>query len=254
MRKYIIAGNWKMNGTKESVQNLLDGIKNKLSEVNNSNIEWIVFPPFVYLDQVERSLTNTPIAFGSQNLSTEKNGAFTGEISTAMLQDFHCKYVLVGHSERRTLYGENDELVAKKFMVAQQAGLIPILCVGETLHEREQGLTQAVVMRQLNAVFKAAGNVEVFQNAVVAYEPVWAIGTGLNATPEQAQEVHAAIRKEFTEYNADLASKLQILYGGSLKADNAKSLLAMPDIDGGLIGGASLKAEEFINIGKACNQ
>ena len=254
MRKYIIAGNWKMNGTKESVQTLLEGIKKGANEINNSNVEWIVFPPYVFLDATEKMLGDSGIAWGAQNLSREKSGAFTGEISASMLQEFHCRYVLVGHSERRTLYGENDDLVAAKFMVACQAGLIPILCVGETLAEREQGLTQAVVMRQLNAVIRLAGGVELFNKAVVAYEPVWAIGTGLNATPEQAQEVHAAIRKEFSQHDAVLAEKLQILYGGSLKSDSAQAILAMPDIDGGLIGGASLKAEEFLNIGKSCNR
>lgn len=254
MRKCVIAGNWKMNGTKTSVADLIAGIKNGVTQTANKDIEWIVFPPFVYLEQVEKLLTGTEIAWGAQNLSKEASGAYTGEISADMLKEFNCQYVLVGHSERRSLYNESDELVAAKFLIAGKANLVPILCVGETLAERQSGKTQEVIRRQLTAVIQAAAGVELFQRALVAYEPVWAIGTGVTATPEQAEEMHRAIRQEFAKHNANVAENLQILYGGSLKPDNAKALLAMPNIDGGLIGGAALKAEDFLNIGKACNR
>jgi len=254
MRKYIIAGNWKMNGSKESVRALLDGIKQGAKSIQNPNLEWIVFPPFVFLDTAERTLAGSNVAFGAQNLSNKASGAYTGEISASMLNDFNCRYVLVGHSERRVVYGESDSLVAEKFVAAYKAGITPVLCIGETLEERKQNITEQVVFRQLEAVIQAAGGVDCFSRAIVAYEPVWAIGTGLNATPEQAQSVHKAIRQEFARHNTSIAENLHILYGGSLKPDNAKDLLAMPDIDGGLIGGASLKAEDFLNIGKACNR
>ena len=250
MRKYIIAGNWKMNGTKESVQALTTGLKSEISTINNSKIEWIVFPPYIFIPEVAKELQNTNITWGAQNFNIQPSGAFTGEISASMLKEFGCRYVLVGHSERRSLYGETDEIVAAKFLAACKNGLIPILCVGETLDERKQNLTQKIIERQLDAVISAAG-LDLFHNAVIAYEPVWAIGTGVNAKSEEAEEVHLAIRKKFTKYDALLAEKLQILYGGSLKPDNAKDLLAMPDIDGGLIGGASLKASDFVNIGRA---
>jgi len=253
MRKYIIAGNWKMNGTKESVNTLLSGIKNGVLGVSNANVEWIVFPPFVFLETVGREINGTNIVFGAQNVSQYAGGAYTGEISATMLKEFGCRYVLVGHSERRVIYGESDAVVAEKFVAAIKAGLIPILCVGETLDERKQNLTEKVIERQLTQVIKVA-SFDLFQQAVIAYEPVWAIGTGLNAKPEEAEAVHAFIRQQFAELNASLAEKLQILYGGSLKPDNAQTLLAMPNIDGGLIGGASLRAEDFLNIGRACSR
>lgn len=252
-RNYIIAGNWKMNGTKESVRKLLTQIKTGVAMIANDPCEWIVFPPYVFLDETERELRDSKVAWGAQNLNVNASGAHTGEISAPMLKEFNCRYVLVGHSERRTLYGESDELVAKKFVASAKAGLIPVLCVGETLTEREQGTSKQVVNRQLMAVIKEANGTELFHNAIIAYEPVWAIGTGVNATPEQAQDIHKDIRQKFAGLDANLAEKLHILYGGSLKPDNAKALLEMPDIDGGLIGGASLKADDFINIGKACN-
>jgi triosephosphate isomerase len=190
------------------------------------------------------------VQWGGQDVSFEQAGAFTGEISVSMLQDFHCKYAIVGHSERRTLHGESDEVVAKKFSTARAAGLIPILCVGETLEEREAGTTEQVVARQLNAVIDVEG-VEALQSAVIAYEPVWAIGTGRTASPQQAQDVHAFIRKMIADKDATTAEKVQILYGGSVKADNAEELFKMTDIDGGLIGGASLKVEDFMAICRA---
>jgi triosephosphate isomerase len=248
MRQPLVAGNWKMNGSRASIKELLDGLKKGIGDVNSAEVA--VCAPFIYLADVEAQLNGTPIVWGGQNLSTEEKGAFTGEISAGMLKDFNCKYVIVGHSERRTLYGESDELVAKKFTVAQADGLKPILCIGETLEEREQGVTEAVCARQLDAVIATAG-IEALNDAVIAYEPVWAIGTGKTATPEQAQEVHAAIRAKLAEDSGEVAAKVQILYGGSMNAANAADLLAMEDIDGGLIGGASLKAEDFLTICRA---
>lgn len=248
MRQPLVAGNWKMNGSRESVEALVNGIKQAMSTIAKTEVA--VCPPYVYLPQVETLCQGSAIQWGSQDVSFEQSGAFTGEISVSMLQDFHCKYAIVGHSERRTLHGESDETVAKKFSVARAAGLIPILCVGETLQERESGVTEEIVARQLNAVIDVEG-VEALQSAVIAYEPVWAIGTGLTASPEQAQDVHAYIRKLIADKSAETAEKVQILYGGSVKADNAESLFKMADIDGGLIGGASLKADDFMAICQA---
>jgi triosephosphate isomerase len=248
MRRKLVAGNWKMNGSSESIRGLLQGIKEGAAPV--AAVELAVFPPFVYLDLVEQHLSGTTIAWGTQNLSEQASGAFTGEVAGSMLNDFHCVYVIVGHSERRTLYGESDEVVARKFAAARKVGIKPILCVGETLEERDQGVTESVVERQLKAVLDLEG-VEAFNDAVIAYEPVWAIGTGRTATPQQAQDVHAFIRAKLAERNAAVAAKTRILYGGSMKAANAVELLAMGDIDGGLIGGASLEAKEFLAIARA---
>lgn len=248
MRRKLVAGNWKMNGSLESIRGLLQGIKEGAAQV--AAVELAVFPPFVYLGLVEQQLSGTAIGWGTQNLSEHASGAYTGEVAGPMLKDFHCAYVIVGHSERRTLYGETDDLVARKFAAARKVGLKPILCVGETLEERDQGVTEAVVERQLKAVLDLEG-VEAFNDAVIAYEPVWAIGTGRTATPQQAQEVHAFIRAKLAERNSAVAAKARILYGGSMKAANAKELLAMADIDGGLIGGASLEAKEFLAIAQA---
>ena len=204
-------------------------------------------PPFVYLWEMSRLLKSTDIGLGAQSVCAEPVGAFTGEVSAAMLKDVGCRYVIVGHSERRALYEEDDELVARKFLAVQSQGLTPILCVGETLEEREHGLTTQVVSRQLKAVLDVAG-VQALLHAVLAYEPVWAIGTGKNASPEQAQEVHAHIRAAIAGRDAKIAHSLRILYGGSVKAANAREIFAMPDVDGGLVGGASLKADEFLKI------
>ena len=246
LRKAIVAGNWKMQGSKASATALLSEIKAGMSE--NLAAELIVFPPFVYLEQIERTLQGSLIAWGAQNLSANETGAFTGEIAATMLNDFNCRYVLVGHSERRTLYNEDDVLVAMKFAQAQRYNLTPVLCVGETLQQREQGETTKVVSAQLDAVLNLDGGINVLQNAVIAYEPVWAIGTGLTASPEQAQEVHGMIREKLSALNAGIAANCTILYGGSVKSANAKEIFAMPDIDGGLIGGASLNAQEFLEI------
>jgi triosephosphate isomerase len=251
MHKYTIAGNWKMNASKSNTDTLLQNIKNGIAGVNN--VDWIVFPPFPFLEQVERLLTGTTILWGAQNFSDKPSGAYTGEVSANMLKEFGCSHVLVGHSERRQIYGETDSVIAAKFVAAINAGIKPILCIGETLQEREQGLTMQVVDRQLAAILQLNNGIELFNNANIAYEPVWAIGTGVTATPEQAQEVHAHIRSQLNKYNVEIAKRTKILYGGSVKADNAKELFEMPDINGGLVGGASLKAEEFLGIGKACN-
>jgi triosephosphate isomerase len=248
MRQKLVAGNWKMNGSKASIKELLDGIKKGIGDVASAEVA--VCPPFVYLADVEDQLTGTPVVWGAQNLSTEEKGAFTGEVAASMINDFSCKYVIVGHSERRTLYGEDDAVVARKFAVARAAGLKPILCIGETLEEREQGVTNDVVSRQIEAVIALEG-AAALADAVIAYEPVWAIGTGKTASPEQAQEVHRFIRQRIAEKDVAVAEKVQILYGGSMNAGNAAELLGQPDIDGGLIGGASLVAEDFLTICRA---
>jgi triosephosphate isomerase len=209
--------------------------------------EVLLCPPFVYLWEAGRLLKDTDVALGAQSVCAEAQGAFTGEISASMLRDVGCRFVLVGHSERRQYYGEDDALVARKFVAAQAQGLTPVLCVGETLEEREAERTVEVVARQLEAVLAVSG-VGAVGKAVVAYEPVWAIGTGRNATPEQAQEVHAMIRGRIAARDATIGASVRILYGGSVKASNAQELFAMADIDGGLVGGASLKAEEFAQI------
>ncbi len=245
MRSRLVAGNWKMHGSLAANKRLLEGLQAGLHAA--AGVQYAVCVPYPYLTQAEAALSGSCIAWGAQNLSEWPQGAYTGEVSGAMLRDFGCRYVLVGHSERRALYGETDKQVAAKFQAAQGSGLIPILCVGETLQERESGVTEIVVARQLAAVFESSG-VGAVANAVIAYEPVWAIGTGRTATPEQAQAVHAFIRSIVARHDAKLAAELVILYGGSVKAANARELFAMADIDGGLIGGASLVAEEFIAI------
>lgn len=251
MRRTLVAGNWKMNGSKAGIKELLDGIKQGIGEVRNADVA--VCPPFVYISEVQEQLSGTDIALGAQNMSHEASGAYTGEVAASMLKDFACTYVIVGHSERRTMYGEDDELVAKKFAAARSAGLTPILCVGETLEERESGVTEDVVGRQVDAVLQLE-SVGALSDGVIAYEPVWAIGTGKTATPEQAQAVHDFIRKRIAGHDAAVAEKLRILYGGSMNPGNAAELLAQPDIDGGLIGGASLKADQFLAICTAANQ
>ena len=250
MRRPLVAGNWKMNGSLESVRSLLDGIKEGVGAVTNAEVA--VCPTAIFIPEAQQSLSGTDIAWGGQDLSTEASGAYTGEVAASMLNDFACKYVIVGHSERRTYHDESDELVAKKFATARAAGLAPILCVGETLEERESGVTNEVVARQLNAVIELEG-VAALADGVIAYEPVWAIGTGKTATPEQAQEVHAFIRSLVAEKSAEVAEGVRILYGGSMKPGNAKELIDKADIDGGLIGGASLAAEDFLGICTAAN-
>ncbi len=245
MRKKLVAGNWKMHGSLAENAALLAALKPALA-----GIKAVVCVPFPFLAQAQAELTGSSIAWGAQNVSEQAKGAFTGEVSAAMLLEFGCTYVIVGHSERRSLYGESDALVARKYKAAQAAGLTPILCVGESLEERESGVTETVVARQLDAVIDAAG-VSSLAKAVIAYEPVWAIGTGKTASPEQAQTVHAFIRSKIAALDAGVADQLVIQYGGSVKAANASELMAQPDIDGGLIGGASLVADEFVAICQA---
>lgn len=248
MRQPLVAGNWKMNGTKASVESLLSDLKAGVSDAMNAEVA--VCPPFIFLQHAAALLRGSGIALGSQNVCDQDKGAFTGEISAPMLKEADVKYAIVGHSERRHVYGENSELVARRFAAARRSNLAPILCVGETLDEREQGVTEKVVETQINAVIDLLG-VDGLQDAVIAYEPVWAIGTGKTATPEQAQEVHAFIRAKLAGLDGALAESIRILYGGSVNAGNAADLLAQPDIDGGLIGGASLKAEDFLTICRA---
>ena len=248
MRQLLIAGNWKMHGTRATAARLVGEILQTLDLADGC--EAAVCPPFVHLPEVARLVTGSTLVLGAQNLCAEQEGAYTGEISGAMLWDIGCHYVIVGHSERRTLYGESDALVARKFMAAQRAGLTPILCVGETLEQRRSDQTRAVVTRQLQAVLDAAG-IAAFGQAVIAYEPVWAIGTGNTATPQQAQGVHVLIRASLTGWDAKIAANIRLLYGGSVKASNAAELFRMPDIDGGLVGGASLEAHEFVAICRA---
>ena len=246
MRPTLIAGNWKMNGSLQSVIQLVEGIKSG----DAGSAELAVCPPAVFLMKVGGMLDGSKVALGAQNICDQASGAYTGELSGAMLKEAGCQYAIVGHSERRALYLESDELVAARFAMAQQSGVRPILCVGETLQEREAGITEQVVARQLQTVIDAQG-VAAFGDCVIAYEPVWAIGTGQVATPEQAQAVHAFIRNMVAELDASVANKVQILYGGSMNPTNASELLSQPDIDGGLIGGASLKAADFLAIGQA---
>lgn len=245
MRQPLVAGNWKMHGSRAGNASLVGTLLDLMRP--QSRAEVLLCPPFVYLWETGRLLKDTDVQLGAQSVCAEPTGAFTGEVSAAMLKDVGCRYTLVGHSERRQVYGEADALVARKFVAAQAQGLVPVLCVGETLEEREGGQTAQVVARQLDAVLAVTG-VAAFGRAVVAYEPVWAIGTGRNASPEQAQDVHAMIRGRVAALDATIAASIRILYGGSVKASNARELFAMPDIDGGLVGGASLKADEFARI------
>jgi triosephosphate isomerase len=244
----MVAGNWKMNGSQAEAAALLDSVQQGMAAVKQAEV--VVCPPFILIPAVATRLKGSRIAWGGQNLDVNKSGAFTGEVSGPMLKDFGCTYVIVGHSERRALYGETDQVVAQKFKAAQTAGLVPILCVGETLDEREANATETVVARQLDAVLALAG-IESLANAVVAYEPVWAIGTGKTATPQQAQDVHKFIRAKLAGRNAAVAQGLRLLYGGSVKGANAQELFGQPDIDGGLIGGASLNAADFLAICRA---
>ncbi|MBE9516762.1 MAG: triose-phosphate isomerase [Proteobacteria bacterium] len=248
MRRPLVAGNWKMNGSKAESAALLDGILAGIGSVTAADMA--VCPPAILIPLVEQKLAGSAVAWGGQDLNVNASGAYTGEISGPMLKDSGCTYVLVGHSERREYYGETDQIVADKFGAAQSHGLIPVLCIGEVLEERESGDTENVCARQLEAVLDAHG-IKSFANAVIAYEPVWAIGTGKTASPEQAQEVHAFIRGKLAALDADIAAGVRILYGGSMKPGNAKELISQTDIDGGLIGGASLKAEDFLGIGQA---
>ena len=248
MRNFLVAGNWKMNGSTAGSKELVAGILQGVPVTDR--VELLVCPPFPYLASVSEQVAGSAVSLGAQNVSEHESGAFTGEVAPAMLRDIGCKYVIVGHSERRSLYGETSFEVAAKFKAALDAGLKPILCVGETLEQRESGGTESVVEVQLGAVIDKVG-IAGFKSAVVAYEPVWAIGTGVTASPEQAQDVHRHIRGVMAGHDGEIAESTQILYGGSMKGENAAGLLSMPDIDGGLIGGASLKAGDFLAIAEA---
>jgi triosephosphate isomerase len=244
MRRKLVAGNWKMHGSRALNTPLLEAI---LASPQLERVDCVVCPPFVYLAEIARLLRGSAVRLGAQDVCAEAQGAYTGEVSAAMLHDVGCQCVIVGHSERRNLYGEDDLLVARKFAAALTQGLTPILCLGELLAEHEAGGTREVVGRQLEAVVSLTG-IGAFAGAVIAYEPVWAIGTGRTASPEQAQQVHGFIRERLTQRDGKIAAALPILYGGSVKTGNARELFAQPDVDGGLIGGASLKAEEFLSI------
>ena len=251
MRQPLVAGNWKMNGSRASIAELLGGLKAGIGGVEAAEVA--VCAPAVYLPDTQALLDGTPIAWGGQDVSVHASGAYTGEIAGSMLADFGCRFVIIGHSERRAYHGETDEVVAQKFAAARAAGLVPILCVGETLEEREQGVTEQVVGRQIDAVVAHCG-IEMVGEGVVAYEPVWAIGTGKTASKEQAQEVHAFIRGRLAAGDQAVAEGMRILYGGSMNPKNAAELMAQPDIDGGLIGGASLKADDFLAVCSAANR
>lgn len=249
MRQNIVMGNWKMNGRADQVEALLREIIQYYPVETDTRC--VVFPPAIYLPLVQSVLMDTPLGWGAQNVYPKDAGAYTGELSAPMLDDYGCQYVLVGHSERRQLLHEDERFVAEKFHHVKDHDMIPVLCVGETLEERENGLTERVLTSQLLAM--AYTGSDAFQQCVVAYEPVWAIGTGQTASPEQAQAVHAFIRGLVEKVNKSDARQLTIIYGGSVNEKNAQSLFAMPDIDGGLVGGASLNAQQFVEIVKCIN-
>jgi triosephosphate isomerase len=251
MRQPLVAGNWKMNGSRASISELLAGLKAGIGQVTTAEVA--VCAPAIYLPDTQAQLDGTPIRWGAQDVSVHASGAYTGEIAGSMLKDFGCNYAIIGHSERRAYHGETDEVVAQKFAAARASGLVPILCVGETLEEREQGVTEQVVGRQLDAVVAHCG-IEMLGEGVIAYEPVWAIGTGKTASKEQAQDVHAFIRGRLAASSQSVADNMRILYGGSMNPKNAAELVAQPDIDGGLIGGASLKAQDFLAVCSAANR
>ncbi len=246
MRRSLVAGNWKMNGSVAMTDDLLTGLKEGIVQ-SLPDVDVVVCPPFLYIPLAVQMLAGSTIKVGAQNLDIHKPGAYTGEIAAEMLKEQRCGYVIVGHSERRALYGESSDLVAQKVKAAMAAELKPIVCVGETLEERERGDTGRVVREQLMSVLDLNG-VDIFPFAIVAYEPVWAIGTGRSASPNQAQEVHALIRESIAELNPGVADQTRLLYGGSVKPENAQGIFSSPDIDGGLIGGAALVASDFLAI------
>ena len=245
MRQHLVMGNWKLNGTKASVEALIKGLTPAAAA--HPSVQVAVCPPVIFLGLVEQLTAGSKIAYGAQNADVHESGAFTGENAPSMLKAFGCTYSLVGHSERRTLHAETDDVVAAKYEAIQKAGLVPVLCIGETLEQFEAGVTKNVVETQLKAVIDRCG-IASFENAVVAYEPVWAIGTGKTATPEIAQSVHAHIRQYLAGFDGAVAAKVQILYGGSVTGATAADLFGQPDIDGGLVGGASLKVDDFSQI------
>lgn len=246
MRQSVVMGNWKMNGSLAQTKALLHTLRQALT---NSAIPCVIFPPAVYLSQTQDLLEGSTLAWGAQNVYPANSGPFTGEISALMLLDFNCQYVLVGHSDRRQLFNESEKIIAEKFHHVKDHGIIPVLCVGETLQERQNGCTEQVILQQLQPI--AALDKQAFHRCVIAYEPVWAIGTGQTARPEEAQAVHAFIRAQIAEYNQGV--EVSIIYGGSVTDKNAATLMAMPDVDGALVGGASLNAQQFVEIVKCIN-
>ena len=250
MRHKLVVGNWKMHGSIAANETLLEGVKTGVRDLQNA--DYVVCVPYPYVGQAQSLLRGTNIAWGAQNLCSTKDGALTGAVSPTMLADFGCTHVIIGHSERRQLFNESDDTAAARFLAAQEAGLTPIFCMGESAEERESDWTDYIVGRQLDSLIRRYGP-HVLDRAVLAYEPLWAVGSDHPATPEQAQEVHEFIRKRIARCDAEVAARVRILYGGSVNSSNAKELFAMPDIDGGLIGRASLKAEDFVGICKAAN-
>lgn len=250
MRRKLVVGNWKMHGSIAANETLLAGVKAGVRDLQNA--DYVVCVPYPYVGQAQSLLHGTNIAWGAQNLCSTKDGALTGAVSPTMLADFGCTHVIIGHSERRQLFNESDDTAAARFLAAQEAGLTPIFCMGESAEERESDWTDYIVGRQLDSLIRRYGP-HVLDKAVLAYEPLWAVGSDHPATPEQAQEVHEFIRKRIARCDPEVAARVRILYGGSVNGSNAQELFAMPDIDGGLIGRASLKAEDFVGICKAAN-
>ena len=250
MRRKLVVGNWKMHGSIAANETLLEGVKAGVRDLQNA--DYVVCVPYPYVGQAQSLLRGTNIAWGAQNLCSTKDGALTGAVSPTMLADFGCTHVIIGHSERRQLFNESDDTAAARFLAAQEVGLTPIFCMGESAEERESDWTDYIVGRQLDSLIRRYGP-HVLDRAVLAYEPLWAVGSDHPATPEQAQEVHEFIRKRIARCDAGVAARVRILYGGSVNSSNARELFAMPDIDGGLIGRASLKAEDFVGICKAAN-
>ena len=251
MRRKLIVGNWKMHGSQQQVRQLLQDMESKAGELSE-DVEIGVCPTYVHIADLVAARSSDRIMLGAQNVHAEPEGAFTGEVSAPMLADYGLHFVIVGHSERREIFGESDQLISEKFIAVQKSKMVPILCVGETLLQREAGETEEVVLRQLDVVIDAAG-IEAFADSVLAYEPVWAIGTGKTASPEQAQQAHKVLREHLAKQSPDIAGAVRILYGGSVKSANSDELFAQADIDGGLVGGASLQAEEFISICKSAD-
>lgn len=247
-RRPLVMGNWKLNGSKAFTKELINSLKAELAGVEGCDVA--IAPPVMYLAEAEAALAGSKIALGSQNVDLKQSGAFTGDISATMLKDFGAKYIIIGHSERRAYHHESDEFIAQKFAVLKEQGLVPVLCIGESEAENEAGKTEEVCARQIDAVLNTLG-AEAFLDAVIAYEPIWAIGTGKSATPAQAQAVHAFIRSHIAKKDAKVAEQVILQYGGSVNDSNAAELFAMPDIDGALVGGASLKAPAFATIVKA---
>ena len=252
MRRSLVAGNWKMHGSRAMVTELLQELASGI-DTGIEGVDVVVCPPSPYLQLSQSLLQDGAVALGAQNAHDQPSGAFTGEVAVSMLADFGVQFVIAGHSERRQLFGETDEVVARKFAAIQEQGIVPVLCLGETLEQREEGVAEAVVAAQLSAVLEHSG-IEAMADAVIAYEPVWAIGTGKTASPAQAQQMHRFIREQLARHDAEIAEQTRILYGGSVNAGNARELFAQADIDGGLVGGASLKADEFITICKSVSE